>query len=322
MKTQSWRRVKVLKKVLVTGGAGYIGSVLVPALLKENFSVTVIDNFMYQQPSLASVIHNKNLTIVNGDVREKAIMLELLSKADVVIPLAAIVGAPACDKDPVAASSINKDSIVWLLENISSSQQILMPTTNSAYGSGDKNNFCDEKSPLRPLSLYAKDKVFIEEILMEKNNATSFRLATVFGISPRMRLDLLVNNFVYRAFTDKFIVLFESHFKRNYVHVLDVAELFIYAIKNPDKVKNEIFNFGLSEANISKHQLCEEIKKQLPQFTFLDSPLGKDPDQRNYLVSNRKIESAGLKAEITLQDGINELIKGMGMFINRSHSNI
>ena len=197
-----------------------------------------------------------------------------------------------------------------------------MPTTNSAYGSGDKNNFCDEKSPLKPLSLYAKDKVFIEEILMEKNNATSFRLATVFGISPRMRLDLLVNNFVYRAFTDKFIVLFESHFKRNYVHVLDVANLFIFAINNPDTVKGEIFNFGLSEANISKHQLCEEIKKQLPQFTFLDSPLGKDPDQRNYVVSNRKIESAGLKAEISLKDGINELIKGMGMFINRSHSNI
>lgn len=311
-----------MKSVLVTGGGGYIGSILVPELLNENFSVTVIDNFMYKQPSLASVIQNKNLSVVYGDVRDKSLMLNYISKADVVIPLAAIVGAPACEKDPVAASSINKDSIVWLLDNVSSSQQILMPTTNSAYGSGDKNNFCDEKSKLNPLSLYAKDKVFIEKILMEKDNATSFRLATVFGISPRMRLDLLVNNFVYRAFTDKFVILFESHFKRNYVHVRDVTRLFIFAINNPDKVKNEIFNFGLSDANISKYELCEEIKQQLPYFTFLDSPLGVDPDQRNYIVSNKKIESAGLKAEISLKDGICELVKGMGMFTSRPFSNI
>jgi nucleoside-diphosphate-sugar epimerase len=308
--------------VLVTGGGGYIGSILVPELLNENFSVTVIDNFMYKQPSLASVIQNKNLSVVYGDVRDKSLMLNYISKADVVIPLAAIVGAPACEKDPDAASSINKDSIVWLLDNVSSSQQILMPTTNSAYGSGDQNNFCDEKSKLNPLSLYAKDKVFIEKILMEKDNATSFRLATVFGISPRMRLDLLVNNFVYRAFTDKFVILFESHFKRNYVHVRDVTRLFIFAINNPDKVKNEIFNFGLSDANISKFELCEEIKQQLPYFTFLDAPLGIDPDQRNYIVSNKKIESAGLKAEISLKDGICELVKGMGMFTSRPFSNI
>ena len=311
-----------MKSVLVTGGGGYIGSILVPELLNENFSVTVIDNFMYKQPSLASVIQNKNLSVVYGDVRDKSLMLNYISKADVVIPLAAIVGAPACEKDPDAASSINKDSIVWLLDNVSSSQQILMPTTNSAYGSGDKNNFCDEKSKLNPLSLYAKDKVFIEKILMEKDNATSFRLATVFGISPRMRLDLLVNNFVYRAFTDKFVILFESHFKRNYVHVRDVTRLFIFAINNPDKIKNEIFNFGLSDANISKYELCEEIKQQLPYFTFLDSPLGVDPDQRNYIVSNKKIESAGLKAEISLKDGICELVKGMGMFTSRPFSNI
>ena len=311
-----------MKSVLVTGGGGYIGSILVPELLNENFSVTVIDNFMYKQPSLASVIQNKNLSVVYGDVRDKSLMLNYISKADVVIPLAAIVGAPACEKDPDAASSINKDSIVWLLDNVSSSQQILMPTTNSAYGSGDKNNFCDEKSKLNPLSLYAKDKVFIEKILMEKDNATSFRLATVFGISPRMRLDLLVNNFVYRAFTDKFVILFESHFKRNYVHVRDVTRLFIFAINNPDKVKNEIFNFGLSDANISKYELCEEIKQQLPYFTFLDSPLGVDPDQRNYIVSNKKIESAGLKAEISLKDGICELVKGMGLFTSRPFSNI
>lgn len=311
-----------MKNILVTGGAGYIGSVLVPVLLQNGHKVTVIDNFLYRQPSLASVISNKNLSLVYGDVRDKNLMSKHVSSADIVIPLAAIVGAPACLKDPEMSSSVNKDSMIWLFENISTSQQILMPTTNSAYGSGDENNYCDEKSKLNPLSLYAKDKVYVEKFLMEKENATSFRLATVFGISPRMRLDLLVNNFVQRALTDRFVILFEGHFKRNYVHVKDVVDAFVFGVDNLDKVKGQIFNFGLSEANISKQQLCERIKNQLPDFTFQDAPLAKDPDQRNYIVSNKKIEAIGMKAKVTLDEGISELIKGLGMFASYPYTNL
>jgi len=311
-----------LKNILVTGGAGYVGSVLVPVLLQNGHKVTVIDNFLYKQPSLASVVSNKNFSLVYGDVRDKELMSKHISGADIIIPLAEIVGAPACLKDPQMASSVNKDSMLWMFDKISSSQQILMPTTNSAYGSGDENNYCDEESKLNPLSLYAKDKVHVEKYLMEKENATSFRLATVFGISPRMRLDLLVNNFVQRALTDRFVILFEGHFKRNYVHVKDVVDAFVFGVNNLDKVKGQIFNFGLSEANISKQQLCERIKNQLPDFTFQDAPLAKDPDQRNYIVSNKKIEAIGMKAKVTLDEGISELIKGLGMFTSYPYTNL
>jgi nucleoside-diphosphate-sugar epimerase len=311
-----------LSHILVTGGAGYIGSMLVPDLLNRGYKVTVIDNLMYKQTSLASSIRNKNLNFIVGDVRNESLMLGLISNADVVIPLAAIVGAPACDNDPLAAQSINKDSILWLLKQLSPSQRVIMPTTNSAYGSGDKNNFCDENSPLNPLSLYAKDKVTVENVLMENENSTSFRLATVFGISPRMRLDLLVNNFAFRAITDQFVVVFEGHFKRNYIHVLDVVQAFNLALDNESSFRGQVFNVGLSEANISKIQLCEEIQKLLPGFTFLEAPLGKDPDQRNYIVSNLKIESFGFKPQITLQDGLTELIKGLPMFNHKPFTNI
>jgi nucleoside-diphosphate-sugar epimerase len=311
-----------LSEILVTGGAGYIGSMLVPDLLSRGYKVTVVDTLMFKQTSLASSIRNKNLNFVVGDVRDESLMSGLISKADVVIPLAAIVGAPACDSDPIAAQSINKDSILWLLKQLSPSQRVIMPTTNSAYGSGDKNNFCDENSPLNPLSLYARDKVTVEKVLMEKENATSFRLATVFGISPRMRLDLLVNNFAYRALTDRFVIVFEGHFKRNYIHVLDVVQAFNLALENESNFKGQIFNVGLSEANISKIELCEEIQKLIPSFTFLEAPLGKDPDQRNYIVSNQKIESFGFKPQITLQDGLAELIKGLPMFNHKPFTNI
>jgi nucleoside-diphosphate-sugar epimerase len=309
-------------KVLVTGGAGYIGSKLVPRLLMSGFKVTVIDNFMYKQPSLAYWITHPNLDLIYGDVRDKELIKKQVSKNDVIIPLAAIVGAPACAKDPLIASSINKDATLWLFNQLSEYQQIIMPTTNSAYGSGDEDNLCDEKTTLKPLSLYAKDKVLVEEFLMEKSFSTSLRLATVFGISPRMRIDLLVNNFVYRAVHDGFIVLFEGHFKRNFVHIDDVVEVFIFAINNPDKVKGEIFNFGLSEANISKIDLCKQIKKHLPHFVFEEALLTKDPDQRNYIVSNAKIEAIGMKANKTLQEGIQELIKGLNMFISLPYTNL
>jgi nucleoside-diphosphate-sugar epimerase len=311
-----------MKNILVTGGAGYIGSTLVPDLLSKNHKVTVVENFMYKQTSLASSIKNKNFSLIFGDVRDEGLMKGLISKADVIIPLAAIVGAPACDKDPVLAQTINKDSILWLLQKLSPAQQIIMPTTNSAYGSGDQNNFCDEKSPLNPLSLYARDKVVVEESLMQFENATSFRLATVFGISPRMRLDLLVNNFVYRAITDGFVIVFEGHFKRNYIHIDDVVQAFNLALDHNERFRGEIFNVGLSEANISKLELCKEIQKIVPSFTFLEAALGKDPDQRNYIVSNEKIESQGFSPKVNLRDGLSELVKGLKMFDQKQFTNL
>jgi nucleoside-diphosphate-sugar epimerase len=308
--------------ILITGGAGYIGSVLVPNLLSQGHSVTVIDNFMYKQTSLAASIRNEKLTLVFGDVRDESLMKAHLAKADMVIPLAAIVGAPACDRDPISAQSINKDSILWLLKHLSSSQRVIMPTTNSAYGSGGENNYCDENSPLNPLSLYARDKVIVENALMELSNATSFRLATVFGVSPRMRLDLLVNNFAYRAISDGFVVVFEGHFKRNYVHLLDVIQAFNLALDNEKDFRGEIFNVGLSEANISKIDLCHEIQLIVPNFTYLEAALGKDPDQRNYIVSNQKIEMLGFKPEVTLQSGLQELVKGLEMFKHKPFTNL
>jgi nucleoside-diphosphate-sugar epimerase len=311
-----------LSNILVTGGAGYIGSTLVPDLLSKKHKVTVVDNFMYDQTSLATSIRDRNFEIIFGDVRDESLMKKLVSKADIIIPLAAIVGAPACDKDPVTAQSINKDSILWLLKQVSKSQQVIMPTTNSAYGSGDKNNFCDENSPLNPLSLYARDKVVVEKSLLEHENSTSFRLATVFGISPRMRLDLLVNNFTLRAITDGFVIVFEGHFKRNYIHILDVVQAFNLAIEKKDQLKGEIFNVGLSQANISKIELCQEIKKIVPDFLFLEAPLGKDPDQRNYIVSNKKIEALGFSPAVSLQEGLNELVKGLKMFNHKPFTNV
>jgi len=308
--------------ILVTGGAGYIGSVLVPNLLENNHTVTVIDNFMYKQTSLASSVSNPNFELIFGDVRDNNLMLKLLSKADLVIPLAAIVGAPACDKDAITAQSVNKDSIIWLIDKLSRNQRILMPTTNSAYGSGDHDNLCDENSELKPLSLYAKDKVTVEKALMNFSNATSFRLATVFGISPRMRLDLLVNNFVFRAVSDGFIVIFEGHFKRNYIHLQDVVSAFNMAIKNENDFRGEIFNVGLSDANLSKIELCKEIQELIPSFVFFEEPFKKDPDQRNYLVSNEKIEALGFRPSISLQSGLKELVKGISMYDLKPYSNL
>jgi nucleoside-diphosphate-sugar epimerase len=312
----------IMSNILVTGGAGYIGSVLVPDLLAKGHKVTVIDNFMYKQTSLASCIRDKNFKLIFGDVRNESEMGKLIDEAEIIIPLAAIVGAPACEKDPILASSVNKDSLLWLFKQIKPNQRVIMPTTNSAYGSGDSNNYCDENSELNPISTYAKDKVIIEEALTELNQFTSFRLATVFGISPRMRLDLLVNNFVYRAITDKFIVIFEGHFKRNYIHILDVVAAFNLAIENKTVFTNQIFNVGLSDANISKVELCNEIKKLLIDFTFLEAPYGKDPDQRNYVVSNKKIEKLGFSPKFSLRDGIIELVKGLKMFEIKPFSNL
>ena len=311
-----------MKNILITGGAGYIGSMLVPALLKEGHKITVIDNFMYKQNSLAPVCENKNFNIINGDIRNMELMKSLIDKNEVIFPLAAIVGAPLCNKDPFAAQSINHDAIIEMFKICSKDHQIIMPTTNSAYGSGGENNFCDEKSILNPISKYATDKVEVEKHLMQRENSISYRLATVFGMSPRMRIDLLVNDFTYRAFHDSAVIVFEGHFKRNYIHVRDVVSAFIYGINNFEKMKSEIFNVGLSDANLSKLDLCKAINKQLPNFTFVEEKIKQDPDQRNYIVSNLKIEKAGFKPRYSIDDGVKELIKGYTMIKNQNFGNI
>ena len=308
--------------ILVTGGAGYLGSTMVPELLAKGHKVTVIDNFMYGQNSLAHVCHNPSFSVVRGDVRIENMVLPLIKKADIIIPLAAYVGAPLCARDPIGASSTNHDALMMMLKNVSKHQRILMPTTNSAYGSGDENNFCTEESPLRPISLYAIEKVKVEKELMQHPNSISFRLATVFGMSPRMRIDLLVNDFTYRAVHDRFVVLFESSFKRNYIHVRDIARVFTHGIENYEKMNGQIYNVGLSEANVSKKELCEAIQKQVPDFTFIDAPIGKDPDQRNYIVSNEKIEATGYRPQVSLDAGIRELIKGFTMIRNTKYGNV
>ena len=308
--------------ILVTGGAGYIGSILVPELLKNGHAVTVLDNFMYKQNSLAQLCNHTNFNIFNGDIRVGDTIKPLLKNADIVIPLAAYVGAPICSKDPVGASTVNKDAIKMMLSSLSKEQKVLMPTTNSAYGSGDENNYCTEESELNPISQYAVEKVEIEKVLLDHELAISFRLATVFGMSLKMRIDLLVNDFVYRAVNDRFVVLFESHFKRNYLHVRDVTRAFVHGIDNFDSMKGEIYNVGLSDTNISKKELCERIQKYVKDFIFLEEELGKDPDQRNYIVSNEKIEKTGFKTKYSLDDGIQELIKGYQMIKQHGYSNV
>jgi nucleoside-diphosphate-sugar epimerase len=308
-----------MAKILVTGGAGYLGSILVPELLNEKHEVTVIDNFMYKQTSLNHLCVNPKFDIVRGDVRVETTMWSLLKKADIIIPLAAYVGAPLCNQDPIGASTTNKDAIFMMIKHLSKNQLVIMPTTNSAYGTGD---YCTEESPLNPISLYAKDKVEVEKQLMEHPNAISYRLATVFGMSPRMRLDLLVNDFTYRAVNDSALVLFESHFKRNYIHVRDIASAFLHAINNYDSMVGEVYNVGLSNANVSKWELCEIIQKQLPNFTFMQAEVGVDPDQRNYIVSNEKIEKTGFTPQHSLESGIKELIKGYKMIRNTRYGNI
>jgi len=308
--------------ILVTGGAGYLGSVIVPELLAAGYRVTVLDNFLYRQNSLAGACIHPHFDVVHGDVRDESLVARLMRNADIIIPLAALVGAPICSKDPVGAQTINHDAVLGMLRNLSTHQHVLMPTTNSAYGSGEKDNYCTEDSPLRPISKYAIDKVAVEKALMQHPNAISFRLATVFGMSPRMRIDLLVNDFTYRAATDHFVVLFEGTFKRNYIHVRDVARVFLHGIDNFSRMRGNIYNVGLSSANVSKRELCERIQLQQPTFVFLDAPVGKDPDQRNYVVSNKKLEATGFTPEVSLDAGIAELLKGYRMLRNVRYANV
>lgn len=314
--------MKDKKHILVTGGAGYLGSVIVPQLLAIGHDVTVVDNFMFGQASLNTLCANDSFNVYRGDCRDERLMKSLLADADVVIPLAALVGAPLCGRDEVGTITTNRDAVIMLANLLGNDQQLLMPITNSGYGIGESGKLCDENTPLKPLSLYGKTKVEAEEAVLGGGNAISFRLATVFGMAPRMRLDLLVNDFVYRAVNDRAVVLFESHFKRNYIHIRDVVKAFIHGLDNFDSMKGEAYNVGLSDANLSKKELCIKIQQHLPKFVFLEAPIGEDPDKRDYIVSNEKIESTGYLPEYSLDDGIKELVKGYRMISNSKYSNI
>ena len=308
-------------RILVTGGAGYLGAILVPALLARGCAVTVVDNFMYGQTPLFDCCADDKLTIIRGDVRDERLMLPLLKKADVIMPLACLVGAPLCAQKPAEARAINLDAILLLLKNAAKSQRFISPTTNSGYGVGQAGVFCTEETPMNPISLYGVLKVELEQALLAAG-AVSLRLATVCGISPRMRLDLLVNDFTYRAVTDRFVVLFEAHFKRNYIHVRDVARAFLHALDHFDAMRGQPYNVGLSDANLSKMELCLEIQKQVPEFTIMEAPIGKDPDQRNYIVSNAKIEATGYRPQVSIQRAIAELIKGYQIIRRNQHANV
>lgn len=308
--------------ILVTGGAGYLGSIMVPAFLDAGCRVTVLDNFMFKQNPLAHVCANPDFNVVRGDARDETLVKSLLGDVDVVIPLAALVGAPLCNNDQIGTVTINRDSVIMLTKQMSADQRILMPITNSGYGIGEKGKFCTEETPLRPISLYGTTKVEAEAAALERGNAISFRLATVFGMAPRFRLDLLVNDFVYRAVNDRAVVLFEADFKRNYIHIRDVANAFLHGLKNFDTMKNEPYNVGLSDANLSKRELCEKIHEHVPEFVFMEAPIGEDPDKRDYIVSNEKIEATGFMPSHSLDDGIRELIKGYTMVKNSMYGNI
>ena len=309
--------------VLVTGGAGYLGSTLVPMLLERGHHVTVVDNFLYGQDSLNAVCFRPEFSLVRGDVRQMDLMRPLIAKADVIIPLAALVGAPLCDREPLAATTTNRQAIVDMLPHLGREQRVLLPITNSGYGVGEADTFCTEETPLRPVSLYGRDKVEVERILLnEHSSSISLRLATVFGLSPRMRLDLLVNDFTYRACHDRFLVLFESHFKRNFIHVRDVGRAFLHAIDRFDAMRGGPYNVGLSDANLSKRELCERIKAQVPSFVIFESAVGSDPDKRDYIVSNEKIERTGFKPAFSLDDGIREIVKAYPMLRQSRYSNV
>ena len=309
-------------KILITGGAGYIGSVLTPHLLQAGHEVTVVDNFLFGQATLTECCKFETFNVVRGDCRDEVLMRKLVAKADAIIPLAAIVGAPLCKLDPLAARTVNQEAVEMLCRIASPAQWILLPVTNSGYGIGEKDKACTEESPLRPLSVYGTTKVAAEQAVLARANGLTFRLATVFGMSPRMRVDLLVNDFVHRAVMDRAVVIFEGHFKRNYIHIQDIARVFKFGLDNFEKMKGRPYNVGLEEANLSKLELAAAIKKYVPEFTFLEAPIGEDPDKRDYIVSNQRLLSTGFAPEWSLDRGIRELLKGYAILRNSKFSNV
>lgn len=307
--------------VLITGGAGYLGSILTPHLLKLGHRVTVLDSLLYNQAPLLDCCAATTFEFVYGDARDEAVLRPLMAKADCVIPLAALVGAPVCKRDALGAVSVNRDAVVLISRLRSAAQYVLFPTTNSGYGIGQEGVACTEETPLRPISLYGTTKVEAEQVLLDSGEAVTFRLATVFGSSPRMRLDLLVNDFVYRAVNDRAVVLFEAHFKRNYIHIRDVARVFSHGIENYYAMKGRPYNVGLSDANLSKLELCQAIRKHIPDFVFSESEIGEDPDKRNYIVCNARIERTGWQPAFTLDCGIPELMKAYRIVKQRQYGN-
>lgn len=308
--------------ILVTGGAGYLGSTLVPELLARSHRVTVLDALIFKQDSLLSCCANPGFSFIKGDICDETLMQSLIPKFDLIIPLAAIVGAPACKLNPTMTRLVNHDAHMRIAQGVSDAQMVIFPTTNSGYGIGAADAFCTEESPLNPISEYGVTKVEIERAFLDRGNAVTLRLATVFGMSPRMRMDLLVNDFTYRAYKDRFVILFEEHFRRNYIHVRDVAKAFLFTIDHYASMKGEPFNVGLSSANLTKRQLCEKIKTYVSDFYIHSAEIGEDPDKRDYLVSNDKIEAMGWTPEYSLDMGIVELLKGYQILNPNKYANV
>lgn len=308
--------------VLVTGAAGYLGCILIPALLDRGYKVIALDTYARGDTTLAHMAANPNFEPVRGDARDEDLLAALLPKVDLIIPLAALVGAPLCKQDPIGAKTTNLDAILSVLKLRGRDQQIIYPTTNSGYGIGRKGVFCTEETPLNPISLYGTTKVDAERAILDSGNGITLRLATVFGMAPRMRIDLLVNDFTHRAVNDRAVVIFEGDAKRNFIHVRDVAKAFLHAIDNYQAMKGEPYNVGLSSANLSKLELCAKIKEYVPEFVWLQAPIGEDPDKRDYIVSNEKIEKTGWLPDHTIDMGIQELIRGYRMIRNGRFSNV
>ena len=311
-----------MTSILVTGAAGYLGCMLVPALLDRGCKVIALDTYERGDTALAHVAANPNFEPVRGDARDEGLLGELLPNVDIVVPLAALVGAPLCKQDPIAATTTNLEAILSILKMRGKDQRIIYPTTNSGYGIGEKGVFCTEETPLKPVSLYGTTKVDAEKAILDSGNGVTLRLATVFGMAPRMRIDLLVNDFTYRAVTDRAVVIFEGDAKRNYIHVRDVAKAFVHTMDNYGAMNGQPYNVGLSSANLSKLELCAKIKEHVPEFVWLQAPIGEDPDKRDYIVSNEKIEKTGWSPDHTLDMGIQELIRGYRMIRNGRFSNV
>jgi len=308
-----------MKKVLITGGAGYLGSTLSDHLLTNSYKVTVLDNLMYNQISLLHLFKKNGFKFIQGDVRDSENLKKIVKNHDIIIPLAAIVGMPACDANPELTIAVNYNQVKSILQVLSDNQKLILPNTNSQYGSSD--SIITEESPFNPLSLYAKTKCDAEDAMLSNGNGVSLRLATVFGVSPRMRTDLLVNDFVYKSINDGYLVLFEAHFKRNYIHVQDIARTFQFIMENYSSCKGQAFNVGLSSANLSKLELAEKIKTHIPNLVIKEDNFKEDFDKRNYIVSNDKLESLGWLPMFDLDYGIKQLISAYKLIINKNNQN-